>query len=137
MRRLCNTCDRMTAKGNTCDDELDLLWSPRLYHRALDVSMILSPQRVETDITYSRPKQPTTAFVLTVKKGCSVDRSATGAETGAWQCVKENLGKGPVLDLLTGASHHKGRQGDHGVSLSRQTTVGRKPDKPSSPLKTQ
>ena len=52
-----------------CDKEIDqLLLRPRLYHRALDVSMCLSHLPADTDITYTgRSTLPTAAFVMTGK----------------------------------------------------------------------
>ena len=47
-------CHNVSKKGNMCDEEIDQQLSPRLYHRALDVSLFLSPLNEETDITSTR-----------------------------------------------------------------------------------
>ena len=54
-----------------CDKEMDqLLISPRLCHRALDVSMFSLPLSIETDITDTETERstlPKAAFVITEK----------------------------------------------------------------------
>ena len=70
-----NNTGWVTIEGNVCEKQIDqLLFSPRLCHRALDVSMVLWPLSADTDITYIRKffKLSTTASVTT--GGCNVKR---------------------------------------------------------------
>ena len=58
-----------------CEKEIDqLLLSPRLHHRALDVSMFLSPLPVQQAIPYKKHQHSQQPRVTTVKNGYTVDR---------------------------------------------------------------
>ena len=63
-------------KRHMCDEKIDHpLLGPRWYHRALDVSMLLSHLPVETDITHTRKTNTASTHVFHhVEDGSIVNR---------------------------------------------------------------
>ena len=71
--------DRIPKEGTLCDSEIDhMLLSPRMCHRDLDVSMLVSPLPVEADITHTGKINAANSCVCHNKEYCCIVGSVHG-----------------------------------------------------------